>query len=376
VAASFDQTMRALRADRSRGTTIGAAIAIALAAGWIGWMVLARVPVYQSGAAKIEVAPGPSHVASPVGGRVISVHLALGAKVAVGDVLVTLDDQAERVALDRARTQLAILDPQLAAIDRELATDVDAVSAGGAAARSAASEQLARVRAADAEVVRAEDELARETSLVHAGASPTADLDRARAEVTAKHAARDALGHASDSLVASERERDAGRRGRTAALERQRAELEGSLATARTEVTRLELERERRTIRASTGGMLGSVATLAPGAVLAAGDGIATIVPAGTLRVVAALGAAAIGRVAPGQRARLKLDGFPWTRWGSVEADVTSVANEMRDGALRVELAVAPGSPIELVHGMAGTVDIEIEHASPAALVVRALVVR
>jgi hypothetical protein len=64
---------------------------------------------------------------------------------------------------------------------------------------------------------------------------------------------------------------------------------------------------------------------------------------------------AALGRIQPGQPARLRLEGFPWTQYGAVSATVASVASEVRDGWVRVELAVRA----------------EVDHVSPATLVLR-----
>jgi uncharacterized membrane protein (UPF0127 family) len=66
-------------------------------------------------------------------------------------------------------------------------------------------------------------------------------------------------------------------------------------------------------------------------------------------------------------------EGFPWTQYGAVPATVASVASEVRDGWVRVELAVRPDAapPIPLQHGLPGTVEVEVEHVSPATLVLR-----
>jgi membrane fusion protein (multidrug efflux system) len=49
------------------------------------------------------------------------------------------------------------------------------------------------------------------------------------------------------------------------------------------------------------------------------------------------------------------------------------VANEARDGAIRVELRLVPEAltTIPLQHGLPGTVEVEVERVSPAALVLR-----
>jgi membrane fusion protein (multidrug efflux system) len=374
----FEQTLRALDTDRVRGMRIAVAFTLVLAAGWIAWMCIGDVPVYRTSLrARLEVLPAPTHVASLVGGIVVASGLQVGDRVARGDVLLELDAQAERIALDRARAQLAALEPELAALDRELASEGGAVLAGEAAGRSTVREQLAHQRQADSDLAHAEEVLARERAMFERGVSAQADFEKARAEVATKRAAREALSHATEAMTASERARDAGRRSRVAELEGQRAEVSGKIAVARTEIARLELDVDRHIVRAPVAGVLGAVATRQPGAVMAAGDSIATIVPEGTLQVVADYGPTAIGRLASGQPARIRLDGFPWTRWGTMPLRVRAVANEVRDGSIRVELAIEAGPHrIPLAHGMTGLVEVEVEHASPAALVLRSVVDR
>ena len=53
---------------------------------------------------------------------------------------------------------------------------------------------------------------------------------------------------------------------------------------------------------------------------------------------------------------------------------MTSVASEIRDGRVRVELAAHPdpGSQIPLQHGLPGTVEVQVERISPVMLVLRA----
>jgi membrane fusion protein (multidrug efflux system) len=69
----------------------------------------------------------------------------------------------------------------------------------------------------------------------------------------------------------------------------------------------------------------------------------------------------------------MRLDGFPWTQYGTIAATVTSVASEVRDGRVRVELTVHPNpaSPIPFQHGLPGSVEVEVEHVSPATLLLR-----
>src|SRR5205823_13229249 len=81
----------------------------------------------------------------------------------------------------------------------------------------------------------------------------------------------------------------------------------------------------------------------------------------------------AVGRIQPGQRARMRLEGFPWTQFGSVSATVTNVASEIRDHHIRVELRVDPNpnARVRLQHGLPGSVEVQVERISPASLVLR-----
>ena len=98
------------------------------------------------------------------------------------------------------------------------------------------------------------------------------------------------------------------------------------------------------------------------------------MVPAGGLRVVADFPpASAVGRIRPGQTAQVRLTGFPSAQYGVLPAVVSRVAAEARDGTIRVELAARPGqrSHLPLQHGLPGTVEVEVDRLSPAALVLR-----
>jgi hypothetical protein len=80
----------------------------------------------------------------------------------------------------------------------------------------------------------------------------------------------------------------------------------------------------------------------------------------------------ALGRVRPGQSARVRFDDFPWNEYGA-PARVSNVAAELRDGRIRVELTFDPDvmSGIPYQHGLAAQVEIETERVSPATLVLR-----
>ena len=108
---------------------------------------------------------------------------------------------------------------------------------------------------------------------------------------------------------------------------------------------------------------------------VAAGTRLCTIVPSGNLRAVAYFeSATAAGRVKPGQAARLRLFGFPWTKFGVLRAHVERVGTEPREGLIRVELELdsAQKSRIPVEHGLQGSAEVEVEQVAPVALVLDA----
>ena len=161
---------------------------------------------------------------------------------------------------------------------------------------------------------------------------------------------------------------------RLAKLKSEVATIDGDIETAKAAIKRCEYDIEKRLIRAPIAGQLGEVATLRVGGFVDAGEKVATVVPTGELKAVANFPPlAALGRIRAGQPARLRLDGFPWTQYGMLAGKVTTVANEPRDGTIRVELSVDPSSAplIPAQHGLPGTVEIKVERVTPATLVLR-----
>ena len=71
----------------------------------------------------------------------------------------------------------------------------------------------------------------------------------------------------------------------------------------------------------------------------------------------------------------MRMQSFPWVQYGVVPATVTNVGSELRNGKVRVELRIepTPGSRIPLGHGMPGSVEIDVDRATPAHLVFRAV---
>jgi membrane fusion protein (multidrug efflux system) len=199
---------------------------------------------------------------------------------------------------------------------------------------------------------------------------------RAKSEAEKRQAAADALRLAVNRQDKDQQVKQGDRQVQIEHLKREMAELEGEVMTSTATIQRLQQTVEHRRILAPAAGRLGEIAELRVGAVVREGEKLGAVIPSGELRVVAEYApSAVVGRIRPGQTARLLLDGFPWTEFGKVPATVASVGSEPRSGHVRVELTIDPNPParIPLQHGLPGTAEVEVDRVSPAALALRAV---
>lgn len=373
----FPHSLRTLAADGFRRSLWGYILVAIFLGGWGAWFLRARVAVYAvTEAARLEIAQAAHPIAAPVAGRVALTHLVVGQEVQAGAVLVELEADAQRLELEEAQARHAAFATQLSALRKEIAAEEEARREEGQAAQRALEEARARHHEAEVAAQAAEEEAALFTRLQARDLAAQLDLLRSKAEARKRRAAADTLRLAVGRLEGEQRTRERERRVRLERLTREITRLEGELATAAATNARLAHAIEQRRIRAPIGGRLGEVANLRIGAVVHEGDILGAVVPPGDLRVVAQfLPSTALGRLRPGQPARVRLEGFPWAQFGSLAATVARVANEARDGRIRVELSLQrdPASPIPLQHGLPGTVEVEVERAAPATLVLRAV---
>ncbi|OYU37053.1 HlyD family efflux transporter periplasmic adaptor subunit [Novosphingobium sp. PASSN1] len=377
MAGSFARTTRALDADRGAGAALLLWGALALLAAWGAWFAFARVAVYEvSRSARIEVAGASRTVSSEQGGRLVGSGLFIGRQVAAGDVLAELDSSAQRLRLAEAEARLAGFPARLAALREQLSASLG--SSTGAARAAAATIAAARAHSREADAAaRFQDDLARRQQ-ADSAAGAIAPIDAARADSEARRAAalRDASTEERRRAEGDAATARASRRVDSADIAARLAEAESEAAAAAALADQLRREADLQKIRAPISGVIGEVSPVRAGDVLAPGARLATIVPAGSLRLVATFPAAtALGRIAQGQSARLRLDGFSWAEYGTFPARVERVAADGSDGALRVELAMAnpQGSALILRHGMTGEVDVVIEQVSPLMLLLRTL---
>lgn len=375
MAVAFAQSMRALTADRGRWSWTGLLVVCMLLGAWGTWFVGARVAVYEvTQSARLEVDQAVYPIATPVAGRIVATHLVVGRAVQAGEVLAELDAEASRLQYEEARTQLVALKAQREARHQEKLAEQAAQEHERQAAGAALAERRAQHHEATIAARAAAEQAAIYNRLHRRGLASRLERLRTRSDADQKQAAAEALHLAISRLESDQRTQDSDRTARLTQFSREVTRLDGEIHTVEATLARLAHTIDQTRVRAPIAGHLGEVDTLQPGAVVRQGDTLGVVLPAGTLRVVANFPPAiALGRVRPGQPARLRLDGFPWAQYGSLAATVTSVATETRHGVIRVELHLEPQAPtaIPLQHGLPGTVEVEVERISPSTLVLR-----
>lgn len=370
--APFERTLRALAAERRR-RPVAWLVALAIIAAWTIWAVLAPVGVHVTSVSGRVEAKEPVHVLrAEVDGRIVAVHAALGQEVAAGDILYEIDDREPEIRRTEADARVAALEAERAVLEAAVTAAGAARASGEDVLQAALAEARAKSSQARLELAQAEREVTR-ISRLGAESIGLQELERLKTAAASRRAEVGAAQALAERLAAEEA-RDAS--DRTTALERMRQELarlDADKASAEADARAAEVARERRRVRVPIDGRLGDMPTLRAGDYVEAGQALGAVVPRGELHAVGMFAAdRAVGWVRAGAPARLRLDAFPWTWFGQVEARVAEVALEPKDGLVRVELELVPNASVPLRHGLTGAIEVEVEEATPLALLLRA----
>jgi multidrug resistance efflux pump len=375
VSTPFARSMRSLTADGFRRSLVGMLIAAFLLIAWALWFCLARVTLYEvTTTARLEVDRAAHPIAVPVAGRIAVTRLVLGREVQAGDVLVELETNEQQLQIEEERTRLATLTAQIEGIRNEILAEKEALRQERVAAQLALDEARARYREAEVAAKTAQAEADIYMRMQELRIVSQLEFLRATSEAPRRRAVADALRVAISRMEGEQRIKESDRQVRLERLKREADQLTGQRAEVEAALERPAYEITKRLVRSPVAGRLGEVANVQVGTVVREGDKLGAVVPPGTLKVIADfLPATALGRIRPGQPARLRLEGFPWTQYGVVSARVTKVASELRNERMRVDLTVDAdaASPIPFQHGLPGTVEVEVDRVSPATLVLR-----
>jgi multidrug resistance efflux pump len=370
---AFSRTLRSVEADRSRITAIGILLTGVFAGIWIGWMVRARVSVYAvSDLSRLEADGSVRQIQALQGGRIVRMQMALGQKVKAGDLLAELDTTLERMQAVETQTQGEASGDELLKVQQEIESQRASMAHEGQAATIAIQEARTRLREAETAADYAALEADRKAQLHTADLASDLEVARAKAEVDKQRAVVDGLRLAIDRQTEEQKVQTSEHQARIDGLLREASRLANERRRTGLTVHRLQREIELQRVVAPVDGRIGEIAALRVGSVITAGERLGVIVPSGRLKIVALFKpAVAVGRIRSGQLARIRFEGFPWAQYGTMPAKVSRVANELRDGYVRVDLEPLAGSRIPLQHGLPGATEIELERISPATLFLR-----
>jgi multidrug resistance efflux pump len=375
MATAFSHTIKALRADSFRNSIAVVLFLVVLFIAWLSWFFFAKVTRYEvTDHGRLEVDQEINPIQSPVLGRVVSSNLALGKPVHAGDVLLELDAGSEQLEVKEEKTQLAALDSEVASLRAQAAALKQAAEHEAQTTEVAVEEASDRYREADALARLAGNEARRLEKLHAENLVPEREYEQGKLEAERRQSAAEGLRLEAGRLTYDQRTRASERTAQMSSLLAQINKLEGAKTTAGAAIDRLSYEVERRVIRSPVNGTIAEVSPLRPGAVIAEGERLGAILPEGRMRVVAEFAPPeALGRIRPGQPAQVRLEGFSWTEYGTISARVSTVADEVRNGTVRVELKIIekPAVLLPVQHGLPGSVEVEVERVSPAVLALR-----
>ncbi len=361
------------------------------------WSYFGRIDIIASAHGKIQPTGRVKKIQPSETGKVTAILVHNGQSVKEGEVLLELEavearaEQAAAAAsyaayraesLRRLAAIQAATDPNFAIVpiqwpndipetnrlreERVLSADIAMLAANVASLdaqvrqKEAEGKRLSAMMDAQGKLVEVlQKRVDMRSSLVKSGAGPVASLMDAQ-ETLGFHSTNYAMtrGQLEEAIAGAQvlsRERAkaidtfiADNRQKLADAERQVAELEQKVAKANARLSHL-------TILSPITGTVAASSVTTIGQVVTVGEEVMRIVPSGTsLEIEAYLENKDIGFVKPGQKAEVKVEAFPFTRYGTLEATVTRVST---DAIPEREVQQSEGDPAKATRstGFAGS---------------------
>ncbi len=267
-------------------------------------------------------------------GRVVQVLVAQGAAVRAGEVLVRLETAELQAALNQA----------LASEQQALARLAGLRSSGRSGARAGAAQAQAVLVAAQAELKRTQDLVAR-------GFLSPARLDESQRALQVAQAQQDA------AMAVSAANAEQG-------VDVAQAQAQQVLAAAATQAARARLAQAE--LRAPTDGKVLSRA-VEPGQIVQAGRALLTLALAGPVQLVAPVDERYLQQLQLGQKAWVRADAFPEQRFNAQVLSIAPLVDAQR-GSVEVKFSVEQPPPF-LREDMSLSVEVETARRESALVV-------
>lgn len=342
---------------------------------WSLWFFTIRIPLFEhSSDGRVEVISNEHRVDAPASGRIIVNRLNLGVPVRKGTLLVQLDDSVTRLEREEQMAERAALEAEAHAVERERVLLTEKSSIKRKEALAALDEIDAEKKKLQPQLSFSQTQAERYQELAEKQSVPELEVLQRTTEASTLEKKRTELEFSASRLLWQTRGVSKDIETTVEHIKNRALIIRKRMAVVDATVARLTQQIELHAIRAPVDGEIGAIATVNEGVWLEKGAWIAKVIPHRDLRVVAYFDPrSVVGRVKPGQPARIKLPAFPWTQYGSIRARVDHIGTALERKHNRVELALGQNWPksIPMQHGLPADVEILVERITPAKLVLR-----
>jgi HlyD family type I secretion membrane fusion protein len=355
-------------------------------------------------------------VQAAVEGSINRIEVKENQTVQKGQVLAFIDDaklQTQRNqllgTLEQTKAQIAQIDAQLLALERQITAESNLMSRAVSAAQDNLSSYQRTLRdrqltstvdlqEAESEVQLALAEMERYQQAADAGVlAPVLLLQKQQAVASAKAKLKRAQTtlDPSDAEVSAAQQRIAQEQARGEAtlasllkegeiLTQKRVEYQEQLNQTQRQLRQLEFDLTKNVIRAPAAGVLLQLNLRNPGQTVRAGDAIAQITPSNTPLVLKSqIAPADIGKIKVGQTVQMRVSAFPYPDYGILPGTVTAIAPDTApsaegDAPPAYEVTIQPQVPYlkndpqnAIQPGMAGAIDIVVQEETVLTFVLR-----
>jgi multidrug resistance efflux pump len=371
---SFSDTLTSVYTDLNRRSLVFFSLLVALLFGWLLWLAFMPMTITKKAIGNIEINQPLLNLVAATSGRIESVAIQTGERVAEEQLLIqfnTEDEQQQIAALNTAllkqREALGALNKTQTSEQQTLAIEIAALSK--------------KIKNTEEQVNSVQSQYEQQEKLA-------ATLGAATAAVSKVEFQREQL------LLKEIQERLLIRQQELASLKADAAllrEREGLLAAriaqananhqaliAGVEAQLAEqLQRvKHKSLSVPVAAQVAEVMSVQKGQWIEAGQTLATLFPQGELRVVAHFKPTdAQGHLKVGQRANVQVDNFPWLQFGALAATVMQIEQAERQGTIRVllELDAADVQRLPLAHGMSASISVLTDSVTPWQLLLQSL---
>lgn len=374
MATPFSHTIQSLKFDSSRSIILIWLLVAFIFSTWIIWFLFVTISIYEvSGSARLQVETATHSISNSIAGVIVTNNMRLGSKIRKGEVLVQLSNDKERLRLKEELTHLQTIPPQIQALEKQIYNYRLAANKTQKADEIEIAKAKSNLKEAKTAAEFLDESWKRLESIKMSGQISPIEIKQARRlaeseQASAKTKAAE-LKHISVNMTANRHERQANLH----SLQQKLAALLGEQEKSRATIERINQQMKNSIIRATVNGEIGEVNSHQIGTYIQPGTVLGRIIPSGKLKVVADFEPSRVlGRVVPGQQGRMRLHGYPWAQYGSIDVKVARIASEIRDGRIRVEFhPISQHNKLPMQHGLLGAVEVEVEKITPAVLVLR-----